>query len=80
MASEPGTATETATATKLKLDPPEALQPIATAEASGLVPLKSDEVSELDRKVAQLVDELAALDSNSPEFGKKVDALTAMGR
>jgi uncharacterized protein YaaN involved in tellurite resistance len=26
------------------------------------------------------VDELAALDSNSPEFGKKVDQLTAMGR
>ena len=80
MASEPATDTATATATKLKLDPPEALQPIATTEASGLVPLKSDEVSELDRKVAKFVDELAALDSNSPEFGKKVDALTAMGR
>ena len=77
MASEP--ATQTATATKLKLDPPDALQPL-TAEASGLVPLKTEEVSELDRKVAQFVDELAALDSNSPEFGKKVDALTAMGR
>jgi uncharacterized protein YaaN involved in tellurite resistance len=82
MATEPGTApaAETATTTKLKLDPPEALQPIPTAEASGLVPLKSDEVSELDKKVAQFVDELAALDSNSPEFGKKVDTLTAMGR
>ncbi len=81
MATEPGTATaETTTATKLKLDPPEALQPIPTAEASGLVPLKSDEVSQLDQKVAQFVDELAALDSNSPEFGKKVDTLTAMGR
>jgi uncharacterized protein YaaN involved in tellurite resistance len=78
MATEPGT--ETATTTKLKLDPPEALQPMTTAEASGLVPLKTEEVSELDRKVAQFVDELAALDSNSPEFGKKVDALTAMGR
>ena len=82
MATDPGTAptAEIATATKLKLDPPEALQPIPTAEASGLVPLKSEEVSELDKKVAQFVDELAALDSNSPEFGKKVDALTAMGR
>jgi uncharacterized protein YaaN involved in tellurite resistance len=76
MASEPATKT----ATKLKLDPPEALQPIAAAEAAGLVPLKTDEVSELDRKVVQFVDELAALDSNSPEFGKKVDQLTAMGR
>jgi uncharacterized protein YaaN involved in tellurite resistance len=74
--------TETATKseTKLKLDPPEVLQPVTAAEASGLVPLKSEETSELDKKVAQFVEELAALDSNSPEFGKKVDALTAMGR
>jgi uncharacterized protein YaaN involved in tellurite resistance len=69
-----------ATATKIKLEPPEALQRIEPAEAAGLVPLKSNEVGELDKKVAQFVDELAALDSNSPEFGKKVDALTAMGR
>src|SRR5687767_1750426 len=78
MATEP--ATETKTATKLKLDPPEALNPIAPAEASGLVPLKAEETSELDKKVAQFVDELALLDANSPEFGKKVDQLTAMGR
>ncbi len=70
----------TKTATKLKLDPPEALQPITVKEAAGLVPLKSEETSELDQKVAKFVDELAALDSNSPDFGKKVDQLTAMGR
>jgi len=80
MASDPSTTTETATATKIKLDPPEALQPIAVHEASGLVPLKTEETSELDQKVAKFVDELAALDSNSPEFGRKVDQLTAMGR
>ena len=67
-------------ATKLKLDPPEALQPVVPADAAGLVPLKTEETSELDKKVAQFVDELAALDTNSPEFGKKVDQLTAMGR
>src|SRR5919112_131804 len=82
MATE--TATDTATpassATKLKLDPPEALQPVPVAEAAGLVPLKTEETSELDKRVAQFVDELAKLDSNSPEFGKKVDQLTAMGR
>ena len=70
----------TQTATKLKLDAPEALQAVAPAEAAGLVPLKQDEVSELDKRVAEFVDELAKLDSNSPEFGKKVDQLTAMGR
>src|SRR5215210_1076386 len=80
MASEPATETATATATKLKLDPPEALQAVAPADASGLVPLKTEEVTELDTRVGQFVDELAALDSNSPEFGKKVDQLTAMGR
>ena len=61
-------------------DPPEALQAVPIHEASGLVPLKKEETSELDEKVAKFVDELAALDSNSPEFGKKVDQLTAMGR
>ena len=70
----------TETKTKLKLDPPEVLQPLAPAESAGLVPLKAEETSELDSKVAKFVDELAALDSNSPEFGKKVDLLTAMGR
>jgi uncharacterized protein YaaN involved in tellurite resistance len=70
----------TTTATKLKLDAPDPLQTVAPADAAGLVPLKTDEVSELDKKVAQFVDELAALDSNSPDFGKKVDQLTAMGR
>ncbi|WP_426693436.1 toxic anion resistance protein [Sphingomonas sediminicola] len=78
MATEP--TTETKTDTTLKLDPPEALNPIAPAEAAGLVPLKAEETTELDKRVAQFVAELAALDSNSPEFGKKVDQLTAMGR
>ena len=45
MASEPGpetaTTTATATKTKLNLDPPEALQAVAPAEAAGLVPLKT---------------------------------------
>ncbi|MEO6113912.1 MAG: toxic anion resistance protein [Sphingomicrobium sp.] len=76
MASDP----TTATANKIKLEPPEALQAISMHQASGLVPLKGEETTELDSKVAKFVDELAALDSNSPEFGKKVDQLTAMGR
>ena len=82
MATDPATATDTKTqtASKLKLDPPEALQPITVHEAAGLVPLKGDETSELDKKVEKFVEELAALDSNSPDFGKKVDQLTAMGR
>jgi len=80
MATEPEAATKTETATKLKLDPPDALQPVPAAEAAGLVPLKTEETSELEKRVTQFVDELAALDANSPDFGKKVDQLTAMGR
>jgi uncharacterized protein YaaN involved in tellurite resistance len=78
MATDPTAATQTAT--KLRLDPPDALQPLVASEAAGLVPLKTEEVGELDQKVAKFVEELSALDSNSPEFGKKVDQLTAMGR
>ncbi len=73
-------ATEAGTTTKIKLEAPDALQPLPAAQASGLVPLKSEETSELDTKVAKFVDELAALDANSPDVGKKVDQLTAMGR
>ncbi len=76
MASDPAIAT----ATKIKLEAPDALQPLPAAEASGLVPLKAGETDELDAKVTKFVDELAALDANSPDFGKKVDQLTAMGR
>ena len=60
MATEPAPETAPAgTATKLKLDPPDVLQPVAPAHAAGLVPLKSDETSELDKRVSQFVDELA---------------------
>ncbi|UUR09160.1 toxic anion resistance protein [Sphingomonas glaciei] len=81
MATDP-TETQTAspTATKLKLDPPAALQAVVPQEAAGLVPLKETERTELEKKVDGFVDELVALDSNSPEFGRKVDQLTAMGR
>ena len=79
MASE-APETQTATKTKLNLDPPDALQAVAPTEASGLVPLKAEETTELDKRVGKFVEELASLDSNSPEFGKKVDQLTAMGR
>src|SRR5436305_6419456 len=80
MATEPAPDTVTTTATKLKLDAPAALEAIPPTEAAGLVPLKSEETTELDSRVAKFVDELAALDANRHEFGKKVDQVTAMGR
>jgi len=77
MATDANSAT---TATKLNLSPPEPLQTVQPSEAAGLVPLKQEETSELDKRVSQFVDELASLHPNSPEFGKKVDQLTSMGR
>ncbi len=70
-----------ATDTALKLEPPVALaEPLAAEKAAGLVPLKDEQRTALDARVDGFVEELAALDANSPEFGAKVDQLTAMGR
>jgi uncharacterized protein YaaN involved in tellurite resistance len=76
------TQTETTpeSASTLTLDPPAPLQNVTPEQAAGLVPLKDEQRSALEEKVDNFVSELVALDSNSPEFGKKVDQLTTMGR
>ena len=74
------TQTAEAGATTLTLEPPAALQNVQAEQAAGLVPLKEEQKSQLDEKVDAFVAELVALDANSPEFGKKVDQLTTMGR
>ena len=73
-------ATTTATETDLVLTPPTPVQAIAPAKAAGLVPLKEEQKSQLEAKADGFVEELAALDSNSPEFGRKVDQIANMGR
>jgi uncharacterized protein YaaN involved in tellurite resistance len=74
------TQTDTQEQPALTLEPPPALTPVRPDQAAGLVPLKDTQLSALEQKVDTFVDELVALDTNSPEFGKKVDQLTAMGR
>src|SRR4051812_32015277 len=74
------TQTDTATENTLTLEPPQPLQNVQPAQAAGLVPLKDEQRSQLEEKVDTFVNELVALDSNSPEFGKKVDQPTAVGR
>ncbi|MBV8687990.1 MAG: toxic anion resistance protein [Alphaproteobacteria bacterium] len=69
-----------ATETKLKLEAPEALAVVEPHEAAGLVPVDDAVKSRLDGVVEKFVGELVAADANSPEFGKKVDELTNMGR
>jgi uncharacterized protein YaaN involved in tellurite resistance len=70
----------TQTETKLKLEAPEALTALAPEQAVGLVPVEETVKSKLDTVVDKFVAELVAADANSPEFGKKVDELTNMGR
>jgi uncharacterized protein YaaN involved in tellurite resistance len=78
--TETQTATQNAGAPTLTLDPPGALQTVTPEQAAGLVPLKDAEKSALEEKVESFVADLVATDANSPEFGKKVDQLTNMGR
>ncbi|MEQ1495789.1 MAG: toxic anion resistance protein [Novosphingobium sp.] len=76
MATTPGT-TEAPT---LTLTPPDAVPVIPTERAIGLVPVSDDNKSKLDTKVDAFIADLVSSDANSPEFGKKVDAITNMGR
>jgi uncharacterized protein YaaN involved in tellurite resistance len=74
------TPTETATATPLNLTPPDPVPVVAPDAAAGLVPVSKEEKSKLDSKVDAFIADLVAQDTNSPEFGKKVDQITSMGR
>src|SRR3954453_1041972 len=68
------------TETKLKLEPPAPVAAVEPEKAAGLVPVDDSIKSRLDQVVDKFVGELVAADSNSPEFGKKDDELTNMGR
>ena len=72
--------TETKTATDLELTPPDPVPAVTPERAAGLVPVSEEKKTALQEKVDGFVDELVALDSNSPDFGKKVDQITNMGR
>ncbi|MAW90458.1 MAG: toxic anion resistance protein [Altererythrobacter sp.] len=62
------------------LTPPDPVPAVSAEKAAGLVPVSEEVKSKLDSKVDSFVDDLIAQDANSPEFGKKVDQLTNMGR
>lgn len=70
----------TATASDLNLVPPAPVPQVAPERAAGLVPVADEVKDKLATKVDAFVAELVAQDANSPEFGKKVDQLTNMGR
>lgn len=74
------TETKTATATDLKLTPPDPVPQVSAEKAAGLVPVSDEKKSKLEEKVDSFVADLVAQDANSPEFGQKVDQITNMGR
>lgn len=74
-------ATQTAIADKkLSLEAPDPVPVVTAADATGLVPVSDDVKSKLDEKVEGFIADLVAQDVNSPEFGKRVDQITNMGR
>ena len=64
----------------LVLEAPAPVKVLAPEKASGLVPLRDEQRTQLDEKVDQFIDDLVAHDVNSPEFGKRVDSISNMGR
>ncbi|OZA94140.1 toxic anion resistance protein [Altererythrobacter sp. H2] len=72
--------TKTATEVAFDLTPPDPVPHVSAEKAAGLVPVAPEVRSKLDEKVDGFVADLVAQDANSPEFGKKVDQLTNMGR
>jgi uncharacterized protein YaaN involved in tellurite resistance len=64
----------------ITLTPPDPVPVVAPAQAAGLVPLSGEQTSKLDQKVDAFIADLVAQDAASPEFGKRVDQLTNMGR
>jgi len=73
-------ATQSATDTPIELTPPAPVATVSPERAAGLVPLDQGQKTKLDERVDGFIDELIAADANSPEFGKKVDQITNMGR
>ena len=72
--------TLTETAAPLTLTAPDPVPVILPAAAAGLVPVSNDDKSKLQAKVDAFVSDLVLADTNSPEFGKKIDQITSMGR
>ncbi|MBN8502521.1 MAG: toxic anion resistance protein [Sphingomonadales bacterium] len=78
MATTPNTS-ETAAPT-LTLTPPDPVPVVPVERAVGLVPVADEHKSKLEAKADAFVADLVSSDANSPEFGKKIDQLTNMGR
>jgi uncharacterized protein YaaN involved in tellurite resistance len=72
--------TATDTATELKLTPPDPVPTVQPERAAGLVPVGDEAKTKLQVRVEEFVADLVSQDASSPEFGRRVDQLTNMGR
>ena len=68
-----------AAGTGLVLAPPAPVEVVQPEQAGGAIPVDPAKQSELAAKAAAFADELAALDSKSPDFTKKIESITGMG-
>ena len=66
--------------TALKLDAPDPVVKVEAHKAAGLVPIEDEKKTALEANVDSFIEELVGEDANSPEFGRRVDQLTALGR
>jgi uncharacterized protein YaaN involved in tellurite resistance len=63
----------------LVLAPPAPVPVVKQEEAAGAIPVDDAKKSELAKKAEAFAAELAAIDTRSPDFTKKVESITAMG-
>ncbi len=63
----------------ITLTPPDPVPVVAPAQAAGLVPIADETRTKLDQRADAFVADLIAQDAASPEFGQRIDQLTAMG-
>jgi uncharacterized protein YaaN involved in tellurite resistance len=73
-------ATDQVSVGELKLTPPDPVPAVQPERAAGLVPVGDEQKSKLQVRVEEFVEELVAQDASSPEFGRRVDQITNMGR
>jgi uncharacterized protein YaaN involved in tellurite resistance len=77
--TEPTTATMTEEPI-LVLEPPSPVPVVSPERAAGLVSIGDETRSELETRVDEFVAGLVSAETNSPEFGRKIDQITNMGR
>ncbi len=76
MATDPATDI----ASPIVLTAPDPVPVVMPTQAAGLVPVTTEAKSKLEAKAEAFVADLIAQDAAGPEFGKRVDQLTSMGR